>query len=1036
MKKIQLITLIQFFLTVFLSSAQTINYPYGIMPTNANFEDAKAIYDIWVAENVNNNYCPNKNTMLRVGTGSKTTNEYMGHGMINVAMFDSTDERLKKMFNYVKHYHNGNYMMKWLIESGTAKSPNSATDGVVDVITACIIASRKWPNSGVVDFNGNLDWAGVANKKLNSLKRQKGTDNLRLPYYSLSGIPWGGGTDQKYYLNYLPYAMFESFVGITGDTDWFRMKEGSYGLLEFSWDNYVFPAWYVGNFGMGQDPNEPWDANQDRWWSGAARTGWRLPQAYLWTGDQRALQWAQRINDVYVETGKVNEGVSDSLGWGYYYTNGEKQPPGTGQNVFMVGAAGISAMAAGNQIGADNCWNWLVNNYDQSVGKDLKTMLHIIYLGVMCGAFDCSIPDNLPDFEPSTLDLSNSSMIFESSADNQSLTVNTNQDWLVVNSSSWINVTPDSAGTGQSINISVDQNNMGIDRTTMIYFCGYNVPNQYLQITQRKSGGTGAPKIIYQAEDGEFYSNENVTVSTSINGYNGTGLTTSEKGGEYGFVKWNVFLSEFATTADLKIRYAAGGDKGVEILFNEHTADRFTLTKTFSGTGENWDEFVISDINLLPGVNTIKIQGAKHLHLDQIELVPGNPIQTYNLTTSATNGSVSPESGTYSEGAVVTLTATADLDYSFSNWSGDASGTDNPIDITMDNNKNITAEFVYDPKPKYDLTITAENGNVSPGSGTYNEGDVLNLMATPNNGFIFDSWSGDTNSNSNPLTLVINKNMNITANFITVPTHSLTVNNGSGTGDYEHGEIISIEADAAPVGYLFEKWTGDVATVNDIFAKSTTVTVNNDITISASYSEIDDLILQAEDADIIESATIETTISGYNGTGYVHFGGGAYLEFTGVDVGEGTFDVIVRSTEEWADASDLIVNGNSYPFELPGTSGDWAETTISNVSFQATGNTIQINDGKQQNIDQIKIIGILTSKNEIAEADKGIDIYPNPLGKERIIYLTKNADVIVYDNKGIPVLKHINTSKINMDGFKPGLYIVKTGAAINKIIVK
>ena len=41
----------------------------------------------------------------------------------------------------------------------------------------------------------------------------------------------------------------------------------------------------------------------------------------------------------------------------------------------------------------------------------------------------------------------------------------------------------------------------------------------------------------------------------------------------------------------------------------------------------------------------------------------------------------------------VTLTATADPDWDFINWSGDANSTDNPLIITILGDTNITAIF-------------------------------------------------------------------------------------------------------------------------------------------------------------------------------------------------------------------------------------------------------------------------------------------------------------------------------------------------------
>jgi uncharacterized repeat protein (TIGR02543 family) len=52
----------------------------------------------------------------------------------------------------------------------------------------------------------------------------------------------------------------------------------------------------------------------------------------------------------------------------------------------------------------------------------------------------------------------------------------------------------------------------------------------------------------------------------------------------------------------------------------------------------------------------------------------------------------------------VELTAEADFGYTFSGWSGDISGSDNPVTITMDSDKNVTAQFEID-----DIDIEGDN---------------------------------------------------------------------------------------------------------------------------------------------------------------------------------------------------------------------------------------------------------------------------------------------------------------------------------------
>lgn len=68
---------------------------------------------------------------------------------------------------------------------------------------------------------------------------------------------------------------------------------------------------------------------------------------------------------------------------------------------------------------------------------------------------------------------------------------------------------------------------------------------------------------------------------------------------------------------------------------------------------------------------------------------------TYTLTASGVNGTVAknPDLVSYNSGAVVALTASPGPGYSFTSWSGDASGSVNPLNVTMDDNKVITANF-------------------------------------------------------------------------------------------------------------------------------------------------------------------------------------------------------------------------------------------------------------------------------------------------------------------------------------------------------
>jgi len=155
------------------------------------------------------------------------------------------------------------------------------------------------------------------------------------------------------------------------------------------------------------------------------------------------------------------------------------------------------------------------------------------------------------------------------------------------------------------------------------------------------------------------------------------------------------------------------------------------------------------------------------IDMDSNKSLTANFIRQYNLTIAAGSGGTtdpSPGTYTYDTGKAVTITASANSGYRFSGWSGDASGTTNPITITMDSNKSVTANFIR----QYTLTIAAGTGgttNPSPGTYTYDSGTQVSITATPNSGYQFSGWSGSASGTTNPISITMDNDKSVTANF-------------------------------------------------------------------------------------------------------------------------------------------------------------------------------------------------------------------------------------------------------------------------------
>ena len=158
---------------------------------------------------------------------------------------------------------------------------------------------------------------------------------------------------------------------------------------------------------------------------------------------------------------------------------------------------------------------------------------------------------------------------------------------------------------------------------------------------------------------------------------------------------------------------------------------------------------------------------------------------------------------------VVTLTATADLGSVFTGWSGDVLTTTNPITVTMDGAKAITATFALN---QYELNVaTVGNGTAAPNSGMYDYGTVITLTATADLGSTFTGWSGDVLTTTNPITITMDSAKAITATFalnqytITLSAEPTAGGTVAGGGLVSHGQMVTATA-TAETGYTFLHW--------------------------------------------------------------------------------------------------------------------------------------------------------------------------------------------------------------------------------------
>jgi carbon monoxide dehydrogenase subunit G len=159
----------------------------------------------------------------------------------------------------------------------------------------------------------------------------------------------------------------------------------------------------------------------------------------------------------------------------------------------------------------------------------------------------------------------------------------------------------------------------------------------------------------------------------------------------------------------------------------------------------------------------------------------------------------------------------------------------------------VEVEATYKDLPPNEYTITVEiegEGTASASANSATAGTIITLTQTASTGWEFSNWTvlegGVTIAANNTFTMPANA-VKVKAVFTeVVQTYTVIVVNGDGDGDYAAGDIVSITANAAPIGKVFDKWTTAAAiTFVDINNANTTfVMIAQDVEVTATYKDL------------------------------------------------------------------------------------------------------------------------------------------------------------------------------------------------------
>jgi uncharacterized repeat protein (TIGR02543 family) len=158
----------------------------------------------------------------------------------------------------------------------------------------------------------------------------------------------------------------------------------------------------------------------------------------------------------------------------------------------------------------------------------------------------------------------------------------------------------------------------------------------------------------------------------------------------------------------------------------------------------------------------------------------------------------------------------------------------------------VSCESDYAPT-KYILTTSVnpvDSGAVNPNGGTVDEGQQISVTATPAAEYIFDKWTGAASGTSTTVSVIMDSDKSVTANFVK-KKYPLTITvEGEGTvaekvikagaaTDYNSGTIVELTASPSS-GWKFKEWTGDLTGIDN----PKQITIDKAKTVTAVFESL------------------------------------------------------------------------------------------------------------------------------------------------------------------------------------------------------
>ncbi len=348
------------------------------------------------------------------------------------------------------------------------------------------------------------------------------------------------------------------------------------------------------------------------------------------------------------------------------------------------------------------------------------------------------------------------------------------------------------------------------------------------------------------------------TITTNTNG-NGSGTVSGGGTHKYGtrptltasantgstFIKW----SDGVETASRQIDVTGDATYTAIFTLNQYTISTATEGNGTAIGGHAYDYGTTATLTATAGTgssfegwykNSVKVSSNREYSFtvtESAEYTAKFTLNKYTITVlpdNASNGSVTG-GGTFDYGTSVQISATPNASYNFGGWND--GNTDNPRTITVSETKTYTAIFTQKIYYGVSVEYDSEMGDVT-GTGSFEVGTTINLVATPKTGYTFEKWSdNETSATHSAFTLTENKSLGATFKPIAYTITGVANPSAYGTVTVAGGNTHDYNTDAtltaiANSGYKFINWAD-----GGIVTAERTVRVTGNASYTANFGK-------------------------------------------------------------------------------------------------------------------------------------------------------------------------------------------------------